>query len=114
MMLLILALALGVTLGLLTNIQIPAGLLTYVGVAVLAAFDSCLGGIRASLEQSFDDKAFAFGFVTNTLLAALIVFVGDRIGVRELYLAAVVAFGIRLFDNLATVRRLVFQRRGWE
>lgn len=113
-MVLALALALGITLGLLTNITIPAGLLTYAGVAVLAAFDSCLGGIRASMEQTFNDKTFVFGFLTNTLLAALIVFIGDRIGVRELYLAAVVAFGIRLFDNLGAVRRLIFERRGWE
>lgn len=113
-MVLVLSLALGVALGLLTDITIPAALLTYVGVAVLAAFDSVMGGIRASLENTFDDKVFIFGFLTNTLLAAFIVFIGDRIGVRELYLAAVVAFGIRLFDNLGIVRRIVFQRRGWE
>lgn len=113
-MVLILSLALGVALGLLTDITIPAALLTYVGVAVLAAFDSVMGGIRASLENTFDDKVFIFGFLTNTLLAAFIVFIGDRIGVRELYLAAVVAFGIRLFDNLGIVRRIMFQRRGWE
>lgn len=114
MLVLLLALALGVTLGLLTNVGIPASMLTYLGVVVLAAIDSCLGGVKAALEQTFDDKAFIFGFLTNTLMAAFIVFVGDRIGVRELYLAAVVAFGMRVFDNLATVRRLLFQRRGWE
>ena len=113
-MVLVLALALGVTLGLLTNITIPASSLTYLGVAVLAAIDSCLGGVRASLEQTFDDKVFVSGFITNTLMAAFIVFVGDRIGVSELYLAAVVAFGIRLFENLGVVRRLLFSRWGWE
>lgn len=113
-MILVLSLALGVAVGLLTNLSIPAALLTYVGVAVLAAFDSVMGGIRASLENTFDDRVFIFGFLTNTLLAAFIVFIGDRIGVRELYLAAVVAFGIRLFDNLSIVRRILFQRRGWE
>lgn len=113
-MVLVLALALGVALGLLTDITIPATMLTYVGVSVLAAFDSVMGGIRASLENTFDDKVFVFGFLTNTLLAAFIVFIGDRIGVRELYLAAVVAFGIRLFDNLGIVRRILFQRKGWE
>lgn len=114
MMALVLALALGITLGLLTNIAVPATVLTYLGVSVLAAIDACLGGVRASLERTFDDKAFVSGFITNTLMAAFIVFVGDRIGVRELYLAAVVAFGIRLFDNLSTVRRLLFHRWGWE
>ena len=114
MMVLVLALALGITLGLLTDVAIPASWLTYLGVGVLAAIDSCLGGVRASLERTFDDRVFVSGFITNTLMAAFIVFVGDRIGVRELYLAAVVAFGIRLFDNLGAVRRLMFQRWGWE
>lgn len=114
MLVLTLALALGITLGLLTNVSVPLGLVTYLGVAVLAAIDACLGGIKASLERTFNDKVFVSGFLTNTLMAAFIVFVGDRIGVRELYLAAVVAFGMRVFDNLGTVRRLLFVRWGWE
>ncbi len=114
MLALALALALGVTLGLLTNVSVPVSWLTYLGVAVLAAIDACLGGVKASLEGTFDDKVFVSGFLTNTLMAAFIVFVGDRIGVRELYLAAVVAFGMRVFENLGTVRRLLFSRWGWE
>jgi small basic protein len=31
-------------------------------------------------------------------------FIGDQLGV-ELYLAAIFAFGVRLFDNLARMRR---------
>lgn len=114
MLVLALALALGVTLGLLTNVSVPVAWLTYLGVAVLAALDACFGGVKASLEGSFDDKVFVSGFVTNALMAAFIVFVGDRIGVRELYLAAVVAFGMRIFGNLGDVRRLLFSRWGWE
>lgn len=29
-------------------------------------------------------------------------------------IVAVVAFGVRAFSNLGTVRQLVFKRRGWE
>ena len=104
----------GVILGLVVHVSIPANLLTYLGVTVLAALDSSLGGVKASLEEPFDDRAFILGFLTNTLLAGLIVFLGVRIGVRELYLAAVVAFGVRLFDNLGAVRHLAFHRKGWE
>lgn len=114
MFVLTLALVLGVALGLLTDIGVPANMLTYAGVAVLAALDSCIGGVRASLEETFTDRAFVFGFLSNTLMAGFIVFVGDRIGVKELYLAAVVAFGFRVFDNLGTVRALLFRRQGWE
>jgi small basic protein len=44
------------------------------------------------------------GLLANALLAGLLTFIGDRLGV-ELYLAAIVAFGVRLFDNLARIRR---------
>lgn len=114
MLAVLLALVLGILLGLLTNVSVPVALLTYIGVAVLAAIDACLGGVKASLEHNFQDKAFISGFITNTLMAAFIVFVGDRIGVRELYLAAVVAFGTRIFRHLGDVRRLLFARWGWE
>lgn len=114
MIVLALALAVGIGLGLLTQMTIPVALLTYLGVAVLAALDSCLGGVRAALEQTFDDRSFVFGFLSNSLMAAFIVFLGDRIGVRELYLAAVVAFGVRAFNNLGALRELVFKRQGWE
>ena len=110
----IIGVAAGVALGLLIKAPIPPGYVRYLGIAVLAALDSSFGGLRASLEQQFNDKLFITGFFSNTIMAAFIVYVGDRIGVPELYLAAVVAFGVRLFRNLALVRRYFFQRRHWE
>ncbi|MFY9141030.1 MAG: small basic family protein, partial [Thermacetogeniaceae bacterium] len=44
------------------------------------------------------------GFFSNTLMAALLAYLGDQLGV-DLYLAAVIAFGVRLFQNLAIIRR---------
>ena len=44
-------------------------------------------------------------------LAGLLTFIGDRLGV-ELYHAAVFAFGVRLFNNLARIRRLLLVRIG--
>ena len=60
------------------------------------------------LERTFDDRLFITGFLSNTMLAVLITFMGDRLGV-SLYLAAVIAFGVRLFRNLAIIRRLVLK-----
>ena len=42
-------LVLGVTLGLLTDIQIPEVYGNYLSIAVLAALDSLFGGVRANL-----------------------------------------------------------------
>lgn len=103
----------GLGLGLYLNIPIPAAWSKYLGIAVLAALDTAIGGLRASLEMKFNDRLFFTGFFSNTLMAVFIVFMGDRLGI-DLYLAAVVAFGVRLFQNLALVRRHYFQKRHWE
>ncbi|MCP8616598.1 small basic family protein [Salirhabdus salicampi] len=99
----------GSALGLLTNIQIPTRYEDYLSIAVLAAFDTLVGGIRAHLEYKFDDKVFVTGFFFNITLAALLAFVGVQLGI-DLYLAAVVAFGVRLFQNIALIRRNVLER----
>ncbi|MDK2901519.1 hypothetical protein H0A61_02122 [Koleobacter methoxysyntrophicus] len=97
-------LLLGIIAGFLTPIKIPSVYSGYVSIALLAAFDSVFGGIRAILEEKFDNIVFITGFFSNTLIAGLLAYLGDRLGV-PLYLAAVFAFGARLFQNLAIIRR---------
>lgn len=105
----ILGLALGISLGLLFNINIPAEYSSYMSIAILAALDTVFGGIRASFERHFDSRVFITGFFSNTLMAALLAYIGAALGV-DLYLAAVFAFGVRLFNNLAAIRRLILQK----
>jgi small basic protein len=112
MLVLVVALALGVAVGLVTNVAVPALLLNYLAVVVLAALDACLGGVRASLEHEFSDRRFAAGFVLNTSIAAFVVFLGNSVGLRELYLAVAVPFVIRMVANLAAIRDVWFERRG--
>jgi len=78
-------------------------------IGVLAALDSVFGGIRAYMEDTFDNTIFISGFITNTLLAAGLAYLGDRLGL-ELYLAAVVVFGVRLFQNLGIIRRYLLKK----
>ncbi|MBI4733420.1 MAG: small basic family protein [Rubrobacteridae bacterium] len=110
----IIGLIIGIALGLALDIPVPLAYSKYLGVAVLAALDSAIGGLRANLEMKFNEKLFFTGFFSNTLMAAFIVYMGDKLGIDLLYLAAVVAFGGRLFQNLALVRRHYFQKRHWE
>ncbi len=77
---------------------------TYLSLATLAGLDTILGGIRAGIEGRFQDDIFVSGFVLNTLLAAGLAWLGDKIGV-DLFLAAVVALGTRVFLNLSLIRR---------
>lgn len=107
----LLGLILGIALGVLTDIEIPSVYENYLSIAVLAALDTMFGGIRAQLQQVYDDKVFITGFFFNIALAAGLAFLGVHIGV-DLYLAAIFAFGVRLFQNIAVIRRILITR--WE
>ncbi|OIU72305.1 small basic family protein [Rossellomorea aquimaris] len=102
----VLGLLVGVILGLLTDIRIPDEYSNYLSIAVLAALDTLFGGIRAHLQNIYDEKVFVSGFFFNILLAASLAFLGVHLGV-DLYLAAVFAFGVRLFQNIAVIRRIL-------
>ena len=105
----LIGLILGVTLGLLSDIQIPQIYGNYLSIAVLAALDSLFGGVRAHLQEVYDDKIFVSGFFFNIALAAGLAFLGVHLGV-DLYLAAIFAFGVRLFQNIAIIRRILLTK----
>jgi small basic protein len=100
----------GVLLGLLVGVEIPLGLVKYTAIAVLAALDTLLGGLRAQLEGRFDLVVFTSGFLVNTSFAALLTAIGDLLGV-DVYLGAVIVFSMRIFNNVSFIRRDLL--RGW-
>lgn len=102
-------LILGILLGAYFPLSIPQVLSKYVAVGILAALDTGFGGIRSGLEERFGLAVFISGFTANTLLAAGLTFLGDQLGI-DLYLAAIVVFGVRIFENLAKMRRLILGR----
>jgi len=99
-----LAMILGISVAMMVRFPAAALPREYVGVAALAGFDTLLGGIRAGLEARFKADLFATGFVFNILLGMGLVYLGTKLGI-EVYLAAVVALGGRIFANLSIVRR---------
>ena len=104
-----LALVVGVVVGLILRPTVPNWLEPYLPIAVVAALDAVFGGIRARLDGIFDAKVFVVSFISNVLVAALIVFLGDKLGVGgQLSTAVVVVLGIRIFGNAAAIRRHLF------
>lgn len=108
-LLIIFCLLIGLTIGFQMPILLPVLLAKYMSIAILAALDSVFGGIRAYMEDGFDNTIFVSGFFVNTLLAAGLAYIGDKLGV-ELYMAAVVVFGVRIFQNLAIIRRYLVKK----
>jgi small basic protein len=106
----ILGLAAGVLLGLFFEPTVPLWLQPYLPIAVVAALDAVFGGLRARLDRIFDAKVFVISFVSNVVVAGLIVFLGDQLGVgAQLSTAVVVVLGIRIFGNAAAIRRHIFR-----
>ena len=109
-MIVLLAIVAGVVSGLVLQPTVPIDLQPYLPIAVVAALDALFGGVRAWLEQIFDDKVFVVSFVGNVLVASLIVYLGDKLGVGgELSTGIVVVLGIRIFSNAAAIRRHLFR-----
>ncbi len=105
-----LALLLGLVAGLVLQPTAPGWLEPYLPIALVAALDAVFGAVRAWLEQIFDERVFVVSFVSNVLVAALVVFLGDNVGVGgQLSTAVVVVLGIRIFSNAAAIRRRVFR-----
>ena len=109
-MIAVLGLVVGIVAGLFLEPTVPLGLQPYLPIAVVAALDAVFGGLRALLDGIFDDKVFVVSFVANVLVAALIVYLGDQLGVgSQLSTGVVVVLGIRIFSNAAAIRRRLFQ-----
>ena len=108
-MIAVLGLVLGIALGLLLQPDVPFWLEPYLPIAVVAALDAVFGGLRAFLDGIFDDRVFIVSFVSNVLVAALVVYLGDQLGVGgQLSTGVVVVLGIRIFSNVAAIRRHLF------
>ena len=109
-MIAVLGLLAGIVLGLVFQPDVPLGVEPYLPIAVVAALDAVFGGLRAVLDGIFDDRVFVVSFLSNVVVAALVVYLGDQLGVgSQLSTGVVVVLGIRIFSNAAAIRRHVFK-----
>ena len=81
----------------------------YLAIAIIAALDSVFGGITATLNKNFDLKIFVSGFFGNAILSILLTYLGQRLNV-DIYLAAIVVFVGRMFNNLSIIRRYYIEK----
>lgn len=87
-----------------SNIVIPYAFSTYIAVAILAFLDSLFGALAASLQKKFNFTTFITGFFGNAIIAIFLVYLGQKLNV-DIYLAAVIVFSTRLFNNFSILRR---------
>ena len=109
-MLEIVGLLVGLAAGLLFPWTIPSQYSLYAAAGLLAALDSALGGFRARIAGEFKLDMFLSGTIGNTVIAVFLTWLGQSLGL-PLYLAAVVVFGTRMFQNFAEIRRELLTSR---
>lgn len=104
---------LGILIGIVIGFYVPIELSTisslYISVGLLAAIDSIVGALKATLQDKFDPVIFLSGFVVNALLAIALSYLGDKLGV-PIYYAAIFVFGTRLFNNIGSIRHYTIDR----
>jgi small basic protein len=100
----------GLAIGVFLDPSVPLWMQPYLPIAVIAALDAVFGAVRAVLDGIFDDKVFVISFLSNVVVAAFIVFLGDQLGVgSQLSTGVVVVLGVRIFSNVASIRRHLFR-----
>ena len=88
---------------------IPYTASNYLAIGIVAAMDTVIGGFASNLKGTFDIKVFVTGFFTNTVLAILLTFSGQRLNV-DIYLAAIIVFVGRMLANLGIIRRIYIEK----
>jgi small basic protein len=103
------ALVVGIALGLILRPTLPAGISPYLPVVVVAALDTVLAGFRDRLEGAYHEGELLVAFLANSLLAAFVVWLGDRLGAPDLSIGIIIVFGVRMFQSLTEIRRYFFR-----
>lgn len=105
----LLGILLGLLVGLGIDFTIPIGYTKYTAVMLIGILDALFGAIRAEVTRDqYNAIIFVSGLVFNIILALVITYLGDRLGL-DLYLAATVVFTFRIFSNVGITRRAFLQ-----
>ena len=108
----IISIVIGCLLGILLGVNSPIIPYTYSGylaISIIAALDSVFGGISSYLKGNFNFTIFVSGFFGNAILSILLTYLGERLNV-DIYLAAIVVFVGRMFNNLSMIRRFYIDK----
>jgi small basic protein len=103
-------LVIGILAGVFAPGYIPKEFATIFSVALMAGLDTVFGGLRAGMEGVFDATIFRLRFLSvNIILAAFFCYAGSLLNI-DFYMVAILVLGMRIFQNLAIIRRLYLKK----
>lgn len=108
-MIIFIGLIIGILIGMFSNVAIPAQFDAYLSVAIFACLDSVFGALKAFMKKEFRTDVFISGFFGNAILAVALTYLGDKLEM-PVYIAAVIVFGSRIFNNFSVIRRVLLDK----
>lgn len=108
----ILYIVIGSILGIIAGFLMPTISYTaskYLAIAIVAALDTVFGGIASNINKKFNFKVFISGFFINAILAMILTYLGEKLNV-DIYLAVIIVFIGRMFNNLGIIRRYYIEK----
>ncbi len=110
----VLAVLVGIFLGIFIPYNLSSSMVSYLAVALIAALDSVMGGLLANINKKFNISVFMIGLISNAIFGIFLTFIGNLLGMN-LSFAVLIVFGVRMFNNMAAIRRRTidkyFERR---
>ena len=99
----ILGILIGLVIGYFFPVAIPVEFARYTAVGIMGILDALFGAFKSNLQKEFNIMVFVSGLLFNMFLAVIITWLGDRLSL-DLYLAVLVFFTFRIFNNIAVIR----------
>ena len=99
----LIGLLIGLAIGYFFPVSIPIEYARYTAVGIIGLIDTLFGAWKAALQKEYNLTIFLSGLFFNMILAILITWLGDRLSL-DLYLAVLVFFTFRIFNNIAVIR----------
>lgn len=109
MIIILIGAVLGVLCAIAFDLYIPPVLISYAAIIIISAIDSVMGAFKSLLRDKFSLSVFVTGFFGNSILAAVMVFLGKKIDL-DLYYAVIIVFTMRIFSNFSFVRRYYLKK----
>lgn len=99
----LIGLLIGLVVGYFFPLTIPVEFARYTAVGIMGILDALFGAWKAGLQKEYRLTIFLSGLFFNMSLAILITWLGDRLSL-DLYLAVLIFFTFRIFNNIAIIR----------
>lgn len=110
MLIVLVAIIVGLIIGLFSSFSLPTVYYSYVTLIILVSLDSLIEAGRAFYNKNFSNIYFLLKWLSDMLLAVLFKALGDALGV-DLAIPIIIYLGMRMFDNSSKLIKTWYKRQ---